>query len=76
MDLITRLYFAMEIQERERAISRKQECTIARIRRILLLICCNGSSLVIDKLCDEAVKGDPAVVCFYFDMLLWVSSHQ
>jgi len=67
MDLITRLYFAMEIQERERAISRKQGCTIARIRRILLLICCDGSSLVIDKLCDEAVKGDPAVVCFYFD---------
>jgi len=67
MDLITRLYFAMEIQERERAISRKQECTSSRIRRILLLICCDGSSLVIDKLCDEAVKGDPAVVCFYFD---------
>jgi len=67
MDLITRLYFAMEIQERERAISRKQECTSPRIRRILLLICCDGSSLVIDKLCDEAVKGDPAVVCFYFD---------
>jgi len=22
---------------------------------------------VIDKLCDEAVKGDPTVVCFYFD---------
>ena len=27
----------------------------------------DGSSLVIDKLCDEAVKGDPTVVCFYFD---------
>jgi len=25
------------------------------------------SSLVIDKLCDEAVEGDPTVVCFYFD---------
>ena len=28
---------------------------------------CDGSSLVIDKLCDEATDGDPTVVCFYFD---------
>ena len=28
---------------------------------------CDGSSLVIDKLCDEATEGDPTVVCFYFD---------
>ena len=32
-----------------------------------MLIGCDDSSLVIDKLCDEAVKGDPAVACFYFD---------
>jgi len=32
-----------------------------------LLIGCDYSSLVIDKLCDEAVEGDPTVVCFYFD---------
>ena len=32
-----------------------------------MLIGCDGSSLVIDKLCDEAVEGDPTVVCFYFD---------
>jgi len=32
-----------------------------------LLICRGGSSLVIDKLCNEAVEGDPTVVCFYFD---------
>jgi len=32
-----------------------------------LLTNCNGSSLVIDKLCDEAVEGDPIVACFYFD---------
>ena len=32
-----------------------------------MLIECDDSSLVIDKLCDEAVEGDPAVVCFYFD---------
>jgi len=32
-----------------------------------LLIGCDDSSLVIDKLCDEAVKGNPTIVCFYFD---------
>ena len=36
-------------------------------QRILLIILCDDSSLVIDKLCNEAVKGDPAVACFYFD---------
>ena len=32
-----------------------------------MLIGCNGSSLVIDKLCDEAVERYPTVACFYFD---------
>jgi len=32
-----------------------------------LLKCCDGSSLVIDKLCDEASEEDPIVACFYFD---------
>ena len=32
-----------------------------------MLIGCDDSSLVIDKLCDEAVEGNPTVVCFYFD---------
>ena len=32
-----------------------------------MLIDCDNSSLVIDKLCDETVKGDPTVACFYFD---------
>jgi len=34
---------------------------------MLLLTGRNDSSLVIDKLCDEAVKGSPTIVCFYFD---------
>ena len=51
----------------ERATSGNRECIIAGIQRVLLLIGCDGSSLVIDKLCDEAVEGDPTVVCFYFD---------
>ena len=32
-----------------------------------MLISHDDSSLVIDKLCDEAIQGDPTVVCFYFD---------
>ena len=32
-----------------------------------MLIGYDDSSLVIDKLCDEAVEGDATVVCFYFD---------
>ena len=32
-----------------------------------MLIGCDDSSLVIDKLCDEAVEEDPTVACFYFD---------
>ena len=34
---------------------------------IPLLIGHDNSSLVIDKLCDEAVEEDPTVACFYFD---------
>ena len=40
---------------------------MAESQRIQLLIGCDESSLVIDKLCDETVKGDPTVACFYFD---------
>ena len=34
---------------------------------MVLLISCDNSSLVIDKLCDEAGEEDTAVLCFYFD---------
>ena len=34
---------------------------------MVLLIDCDNSSLVIDKLCDEAGEEDTAVLCFYFD---------
>ena len=34
---------------------------------MVLLISCDDSSLVIDKLCDEAAEEDTAVACFYFD---------
>ena len=34
---------------------------------VVWLISCDNSSLVIDKLCDEAAGEDTAVTCFYFD---------
>jgi len=43
------------------------ELAVAGNQRILLLIGCDDSLLVIDKLCDEAVEGDPMIACFYFD---------
>ena len=67
MDLISLLYFATGIQEWERAISRKRACIVAGNQAILLLMGRDNSSLVIDKLCDETIKGDSTVVCFYFD---------
>jgi len=33
----------------------------------MLLISCNVSSLVVDTLCEQAVKENAAVACFYFD---------
>ena len=62
-----RPYSAMEIQEWERAISCKGERIISGNERIVLLTGWINSSLVIDKLCNEAEEGDTAVMCFYFD---------
>jgi len=67
MDPIARYCFATAIQEWERATSCKRACIIVGNRRILLLIGYDDSSLVIDKLCDDAVGGGPTVTCFYFD---------
>jgi len=67
MPLIIRPYFATEIQEWERVISRRRACIVMGNQGTLLLIGCNNSSLVIDKLCHETIEGDPTVVCFYFD---------
>ena len=67
MHLIVQPYFATEIQEWERAISRKRAFIVTENQGILFLIGCNDSSLVIDELCDETAEGDPTVACFYFD---------
>jgi len=48
-------------------MSCKGEAIIAPNQRTELLIVCDNSSLVIDKLCDEIVDEDAIVTCFYFD---------
>ena len=67
MNSIARPYSATAIQERERATSCKRGCIITENQRMVLLICGDNSSLVIDKLCDEAGEEDTAVMSFYFD---------
>ena len=64
---LMRPYSVTAILEWERAISCRRECIIAGNQGIVLLIGFDNRSLVIDKLCDEAVEEDTAVVCFYFD---------
>jgi len=67
MDLIIPPCFATEIQGQERATSCEREPSTAGNQRMVFLTDWGDSSLVIDKLCDEAVEEDTAVVCFYFD---------
>jgi len=66
MDLIIPRYFATGIQGRERATLCKRNTITAGSRTIFLTDWCD-SSLVIDRLCDEAAEEDTAVACFYFD---------
>ena len=67
MNPILRPCSATEIREWERAASCKRECLAAGNQRMVLLIGCDNSSLVIDKLSDETGEEDTAVMCFYFD---------
>ena len=69
MNPIMRLYSVTAIQEWERATSCRGERIIAGNQGMVSLIGCDNSSLVIDKLCDEAGEGpgDTVVMCFYFD---------
>ena len=60
-------YSATEAEAWGRAISRKRNPIIAGDWKTVLLTSLADSSLVIDKLCDEAVEEETAVACFYFD---------
>jgi len=67
IEIVIAPYFATGIRAREKAISCKREPITAQSRIMIFLTVWGDSSLVIDKLCDEAVEDDTAVACFYFD---------
>ena len=56
----------MEIKGQGGAISCKEECITARNQRIVLLAGVDDGSLVIEKLCGEAMEEGTAVTCFCF----------
>ena len=66
MRLRKRPYFARAILGWERATSCERESLCGELDKVLLTGY-DHSSLVIDKLCDEAVENDTAVTCFYFN---------
>jgi len=67
MKLIIPSYSAMATQALERAISGKRDTSTAGSEIRVLLTDWGDSSLVIDRLCQEAIEGDTTVACFYFD---------
>ena len=57
----------MEIRESARHLLGNKEYSQGREERELILTSRNVSSLVVDKLCDQARGQNAAVTCFYFD---------
>ena len=64
---ITQSCFAMETQESARHLSGNKNYFRGRIGRELVLTSYDASSLVVDRLCDQARGQYTAVTCFYFD---------
>jgi len=63
MELIVQCYSATETQEQERAVSRKREPSTATAgnKIMVLLTDWDGSSLIMNKLCDDGVEEDTAL---------------
>jgi len=59
--------FVVEIQGSERHSLGEGDYFRGREGGGPVLISCNDSSLVVDRLCDDAREQDAAVTCFYFD---------
>ena len=64
---ITQSYFAMELQGPARHLSGNENYFRGRVERDLVLTSHDISSLVVDRLCDQAAGKNTAVTCFYFD---------
>ena len=59
--------FAMETRGSARHSSRKKEYSAGREEGGLVLINYGNSSLVVDRLCDQARGQSTSIACFYFD---------
>ena len=64
---IIQSYFAMEPQGLAKHLSGNENYFRERVERELVLTSHDVSSLVVDKLCDQARGQITAVTCFYFD---------
>ena len=64
---ITQSYFVMELQGPARHLSGNENYFRGRVERDLVLTSHDISSLVVDRLCDQAAGKNTAVACFYFD---------
>ena len=63
----TQYCFAMEIRESAKHLSGNKNYSQGSEEREVVLISHNFSSLVVDRLCDQARGQNVAVTCFYFD---------
>ena len=64
---ITQSYFAMELQGPARRLSGNGNYFRGGVERGSVLTSHDISSLVVDRLCDQATEQNAAVTCFYFD---------
>ena len=67
MKAIRQFSFATEVREPARHLSGNKGYSPGRREREPVLTACGGSSLVVDRICDQARGQNIAVTCFYFD---------
>ena len=65
--VITQSYFAMEPQGPAKHLSGNKNYFQGRVEEESMLTSHDISSLVVDRLCDQATRENTAVACFYFD---------
>jgi len=65
--VIRQFFFVMEVQESVRHLSGNKLYSPGSEESGFVLTSCDGSSLIVDKLCDLAGGQNTAVSCFYFD---------
>ena len=67
VEMLAQFYFAMEIQGSARRLLGNKNYSARREARERVLTSQDDSSLVVDRLCDQARGQNTPVTCFYFD---------